>query len=534
MTPRGGRMKEEIKKVSRMIIVGFILILSGIVSGCATVHQLPIENAIYIDHDGSPVASKKHEFTDEKDFEEHLKKIGDGIRASKKKKILIFVHGGLNSLDEGIKKADSINAIAADKDQPYPIFVNWDSDFSSTYWEHLTAIRQGKVEPPMYGWPTIPAIILEDTGRMVTRLPISWWRQLETDFKGITFPTQPFSSACPDQYEHYMHPEAQAVNALTCTLTEDYKKGKPKTVNIALGKGDVDWLTWASAGRTAHYVVTFPFKYATVPLLDGFAAPAWDNMIRRTKTMYRRPQEFDIRKAVQKNYKNSEEVKQIARHATEFKETGALARLLHGLNDMAAGGTGQEKNVGIPMQTQTTPQSSGEYEITVIGHSMGTIVLNEFIRDYDTYPNLKITNIVYMAAACSIRDFERSIIPYLRSDRGKDAKFYNLTLHPWNDARETNGLGFVPRGSLLEWIDNFLTTPITPMDRTLGKWENIVQATHIIPDDVRDRVFIKGFPVGDTLTVGPQMHGEFDDYNPKENQKWKFWEKAFWETTKDN
>ena len=70
------------------------------------------------------------------------------------------------------------------------------------------------------------------------------------------------------------------------------------------------------------------------------------------------------------------------------------------------------------------------------------------------------------------------------------------------------------------------------MDRTLGKWENIIQPTHIIPNEVRDRVYIKGFPVGDTNKDRPQKHGEFDEYRPGDGQTWKFWDRAFWEVEK--
>ena len=82
-------------------------------------------------------------------------------------------------------------------------------------------------------------------------------------------------------------------------------------------------------------------------------------------------------------------------------------------------------------------------------------------------------------------------------------------------------------GSLLEWIDTFLTDPATPLDRTLGKWENIIQATHIIPLPVRPRVALKAFGVGTTATEGPQRHGEFDNYRPGEGQTWRFWEPSF-------
>jgi pimeloyl-ACP methyl ester carboxylesterase len=43
-----------------------------------------------------------------------------------------------------------------------------------------------------------------------------------------------------------------------------------------------------------------------------------------------------------------------------------------------------------------------DYYVDVIGHSMGAIVANEALRNF---PDLRIRNLVYMAAACSIRDF---------------------------------------------------------------------------------------------------------------------------------
>jgi hypothetical protein len=151
---------------------------------------------------------------------------------------------------------------------------------------------------------------------------------------------------------------------------------------------------------------------------------------------------------------------------------------------------------------------------------MGTIVLNEMIHNYPTLP---CSNIVYMAAACTIRDFNLSVVPYLQY-HGTNAQFYNLVLHPRNDALERSFGDIPPRGSLLEWIDNFLASPQTPVDRTLGKWENIIQATHTIPPEVRGRVHIKAFGSSrdENFPEGnPQTHGSFGT-----NQ---FWRTEFWQ-----
>ena len=200
---------------------------------------------------------------------------------------------------------------------------------------------------------------------------------------------------------------------------------------------------------------------------------------------------------------------------------------------------------------RTDPFSS-EYEITLVGHSMGTIILNEVIRRYG---NLPFRNIVYMGAACTIKDFEDSVIPYLQQHRTNGVNFYNLCLHPLAERHETNGRDLIPRGSLLEWIDNFLSSPQTVPDHTLGKFENFVRAAHLIPSEVRGQVHVKAFGVAGSLFDGspygtkestnlfdrtnqmprlvsednflifpvitnPQKHGDFS-LQP-------YWEEAFW------
>ena len=148
-----------------------------------------------------------------------------------------------------------------------------------------------------------------------------------------------------------------------------------------------------------------------------------------------------------------------------------------------------------------------KYEIVLVGHSMGVIVMNEAIR---MYPNLPYRNIVYMAAACSIREFVESVVPFLMDH--KKARFFNLCLHPIAEAGQIpyKLIDLLPRGSLLEWIDNLFSAPHTLMDRRLGKWNNIMQATHVIPAEVRDQVTIKAFGVGKGRNE-PQKHGEFNE-----------------------
>src|SRR4030095_3853438 len=93
------------------------------------------------------------------------------------------------------------------------------------------------------------------------------------------------------------------------------------------------------------------------------------------------------------------------------------------------------------------------YQIVLVGHSMGAIVINEALLHFQ---NLPVTRIVYMAPACSIHDAEHCLLPFLFLNRS--VRFHLLTLHPQAEADEWNVWDIVPRGSLLEWIDNFFST----------------------------------------------------------------------------
>ncbi|MDH4361308.1 MAG: alpha/beta hydrolase, partial [Nitrospirota bacterium] len=244
-----------------------------------------------------------------------------------------------------------------------------------------------------------------------------------------------------------------------------------------------------------RYVVTLPSKLLLSPLIDGIGQGAWHNMLRRTQMLFYREEAFDIRDFRDNSPK-------IRKMLTQGPDGGAYS-LFRALRDLL----------------QANPHT---LEMTIIGHSMGTIVLNRVLREF---PDLPVRNIVYMAAACSIDDFRTSVIPYLLRSENQEARFYNLMLHPDAEVREwqKSFLDLTPRGSLLVWIDNFLSAPQTTLDRTLGSWENIIQATHIIPLDVRPRITLKAFCIGGPTCKAPATHGAFSD------KAFRFWRPEFWQ-----
>jgi pimeloyl-ACP methyl ester carboxylesterase len=119
--------------------------------------------------------------------------------------------------------------------------------------------------------------------------------------------------------------------------------------------------------------------------------------------------------------------------------------------------------------------------ITLVGHSMGTIVINQILH---SYPEIELRNIVYMAAAASVGETADAIYPYLAAH--PQASFYSLMLHPYADRGERSLYGLFPSGSLLWWIDEMFGNPVTRTDRTVGKWENVADLIYKVPPELAD------------------------------------------------
>lgn len=345
----------------------------------------------------------------------------------------------------------------------------------------------------------IPLIILSDLGKGIVRMPYTTAYQIQNYCK--TFPSR-----------HELATEE--INKIYIDLYNK-NKNQPKPIKIS----NVEYKQHLDRKRFLEdlpAIPQLPFKLITNAIIDGGGKGAWETMVRRTQTMFNSPEEFKedaqliVNDADRKKAKNEAKIRVIP------KSTGVLSGFMDMLQDKLKK---HEKD-----------------EINLIGHSMGTIVMNEILHRYRGF---SFNNIVYMGAACSINDFRINVIPYL--EKHENTKFFNLCLHPYAEQRESHIGGLIPRGSLLEWLDNFLTSPNTTLDRRMGKWENIVRATNVIPNEIRDRVSLKAFELGKGNTQkankcegchrnpsqkppknpdNPQKHNEFTDQ--------RFWEDKFW------
>ena len=408
--------------------------------------------------------------------------------AAKPRKILIFVHGGLTTPQDGLGHAcwryDDILEAGY-----YPIFIVWNPELWSSWGEHVWFVRQGEYRrtSPHLG----PFIVLADLGRALLRAPVTWSFQGGHDVRRLGASFQATQENKPEN-RWLENVEFTKVRRISRWFIRAYENpyAREETFPISMGRVDAEA---GSAWRTTEYVVSIPTKYALSPLLDAGGSSAWDNMCRRAMVMS---------EGFTASWLRGE--KRTASVANPGDS--ALVRLIKRLEERApAGGSAG------PAKTA--------YEITLVGHSMGAIVLNEFVHRSE---RVEYNNIVYLAAACSVRDFQRTVVGYL--DRHRLTRFYNLCLHPVNETRERNAELVAPRGSLLVWIDDMFSRPHTTLDRTLGRWQNLAAVSLAVPKHLRPRVTLKAFAVLGTdqnFPMYPQKHGHFGGQ--------KYWLPEFWE-----
>jgi pimeloyl-ACP methyl ester carboxylesterase len=410
----------------------------------------------------------------------------ESYRPGKPDKILIFIHGGLNSQEKALERALEQTAPILSAGY-YPIFVNWDSELLSSYGEHLLYVRQG--EKQGIHLLTAPFYLFADLGRAAARAPTVWAH--------LAFENPPAIHARAEsirqQQPHWLVDDAELnVDKYYAELHRlyqlDAKCGPRRQIQISLGPENTTRATWLR--DSASYALTLPTKVATAPLIDALGRESWENMSRRTVNMFEDP-------AYVQTLGQPPDVMQ---RLVDKGPPGDLQKFMDRLkDDLKRRGDGHS------------------FEITVVGHSMGTMVINQMIR---RNPDLNFKNIVYLAAACSIHDFRDSVVPYLKMPVHAQTRFFNLCLHPTAEILDAEASDIPPRGSLLVWVDQFLAAPRTPLDRTLGQWDNILAATYIFDQELRGRVAIKGFALFLKDQPLQETHGDFSTC--------AYWDESFW------
>lgn len=253
-----------------------------------------------------------------------------------------------------------------------------------------------------------------------------------------------------------------------------------ETRNVAYGEA-VDKKVSLRPERQALW----PLRPLTLTL-DGVGSALWDNMVRRSRMTVHNAEEFAA--------PDPERVASARREASGGCEmglkgdgarlnrcfpagAGAFSRFFHWYAACADPSSVAPTSDSCPLTDLKSEDRAllKQGRITLIGHSMGALVINEIVA---AYPRLPYSEIVFMAGADSVRSTSRSVTPLIERNKGC-TRFYNLMLHPWNDANEASARGAAPRGSLLEYIDQYLGRPRTVDDRTVGKWTNVAATKHL-------------------------------------------------------
>jgi hypothetical protein len=521
-----------------------------------------IRHAVFVDNNGNgidPRVNKRGRTLDSAGYARYVHGIMDGIRSHRDSghpDVLIRIHGGLNSLRGAPTTSVRMNtAIRNDTaKQIYPLFINWDSGILESYGEHLFYVRQGRRKSlDLVG---APFHLVADFGRAITRLPIVWVGQVRRTNACLGTQNVPPRPDTAPQIR--LSPRDSALKAYLdmndCGITgafendlfsfeDSLRQPRPgfpaDTARIPVvsrfayrrSVGGIVAYTapsmvlsmvpirtlWAFRDlRTKHHgsiwapiierhpththgkigrsvinaLSWLPPKVAALMMLDAVGTPAWANMRRRTKTMFQQPYAAN-------DFSNA---------APKRPRPGAVAILFDSLETM--------------QRVEMAERKQGS-RITLIGHSMGAIIANEALRTHDS---LEVANVVYMAPALSLRDFQVGTLPYLR--RHESSQFYNLTLHPLSDLREANFLNLAPYGSLISWLDAYLDHPESELDRMMGSYQNSTESAGSITGPVRTRMHLKAFGYGDRTGCGPNglpyRHGDFNEPGVP------FWDPRFW------
>lgn len=545
----------------KIYILSFVLV-ALVISGCgshkantqngaADINQHnaepfdPAKHVISIDPDGKLKPCKKKNtylVCEENGAEQdtYIKKIIAEIETFKKKnaesELLLFVHGGLNTEPKALERAQRIyKKIRESNCQIYPIFILWKSGGLSTYKDHLWNIRQGEEEEKLFTRLTSPVYFISDVGNSIVNIPKSW---LVT---GKHLWDNGIKKQKSDKH----------VNL----LKEVDNHNKKVKIKIEYNKDPQD-----NISRNIRWILTSPAKAITTPFAYTMPKSAWDIMLRRTVTLFYTPGEL------QNADSDSDQLKTIS--AT----SGALSVPPADLPEFnPSAGAFDSKKIetifatgALPVPLFSFPESKQgngalsiflqklhEWQnsikktmpITLVGHSMGAIVVDNIILQE---PKLSYKNIVHLASADSVSNVFNVITTYIKhklkekkeceqnntlpSDKDCEkhsVRFYSLMLHPDNEDREEAWNGFVPSGSLLTWIDNMYTSPKTLMDRRSGRWDNIKKVIKFIPDDVANNMHFKIFGIKndecekDKECLIPQKHGDFDEIALWREETWK-------------
>lgn len=394
------------------------------------------------------------------------------------------------------------------------------------------------------GYLTAPAQLFGDLTRAIVRAPIATFLQIRNDTETVP-PFRPmlslwssdlaiaqetaYTALCQRLSSGRSHSSLDALKEYATILDKPYdhctthgieENHELAGLNLSLGVDQREGFekNWAFT----KYFITLPTKLVSAPIIDAAGTSAWEIMLRSVSQLFHYDGQPHIHNNLSHPHPND----------SNYESNGALRLFFNKLE-----GTLCER----PEKSKGCPNPS-EWEITLVAHSAGSIIAHHILREFEDLP---IKNVVYMGAASSIRDYQKTAFPYLMKrnkdrsgeqcwrrgpvERSQEATcVYHIMLHEAAESGEWlwDTIDPFPRGSLLIWLDNFLSHPLSKDDRTLGRFTNFITSAHHTPHELRPFIHIQKFGVGDEAHV-PKKHGDFGD-------KFKFWDPKCWESWPTN
>ncbi len=424
-------------------------IMLSVAAGCGALMSKACEHCIFVHQEGYPIDQNRKRVSPENFRNTVWKQIEQGLSdylanvGSGTPRLLVFVHGGLNRYESAIEHMDHV--IKAQKRSP-------------SLREHFLLF---------INWDSsFFTSVVDDlfVNRFGTRL--SDW--------GIVYfgiPTAPLVTGARLAQSVFLAPVSVWKNLVT--LYEAFPGDEGKWLYCApVAEGDRESLV----ANEVNWGLFWPIRVLTVPVIQGFGTPAWDTMKRRAELV---------------TAPKLAEAKGDPKDVSTPKGAGILLM--------------DELKARILRAKDKPEDPWRRLRITLVGHSMGTMILNRILEEYS---DMEFERIVYLAAAASMDEVRGAVLPYLR--RHEEATFWGFSLYETLELAEFDGPDLLERGSLLVWIDNLFEHLNAPGNLTFGRARNPRQY-FVIPKDLgpkgkSQRLFLVRFDRGQR---DPQRHGDF-------------------------
>jgi pimeloyl-ACP methyl ester carboxylesterase len=433
---------------------------------------------------------------------------------------LFYFNGGLNSQRDVEGQAEKqIPCIMADG--YYPVFFAWDTEFFRSYAEQVTYIWDGFYRDDFWRYPLIPFRVISGFASAIGHAPVDYATEAERVWYSL--------SRTPECEMRINDTPAHCLS----NYYDGYNESKPyqSVVQVGPTADEYNWNPWPQVS----YAALFPARLVLTPFSNTLGDTAWKNFVRCSRTTIRQSNEF--------NFLNNPDIY----HDNGYpRGTGVFSKFFETLLQyrMKVDGKLIGKRLCPKKSFQDAPllceqrelpehylkdqnkiaQILSKSKITLIGHSMGGIVINELV---ERYPDLEYKDIVVMASAASVRETRRVMDRYFEGEKkaSMNTRFYSLMLHPLAELRERQGLGAVPSGSLLVWINQFYEVPKTPEDRTFGYWPSARVARRMFGGATQERMLYRIFNLNESQKGDPANPIQHSDFNDDEVC---FWRPAFW------